>query len=178
MKKNIISLAIIFMIYALFTGCAVTKPVTLTSTFDIVSAREMLEPGKNTINGSALIRQRGGGVVTCAGREVILVPATDYANERMKIIYGNTIKGYRPAPRMIGTTNIQFNNTVPEYTRLRKLKIGNPQGHFSFYNIKDGGYFVVTSILWQINDWFYEGGSLMHYVEVSGGETKEVVLSP
>jgi len=136
----------------------------------------MLEQGENTIKGSALIRQRGGGVVTCAGCEVVLIPATDYARERIRTIYGNEIKGYNTAG--FGRKQVKFDSSEPEYFQLMKKTIGDAQGYFSFPNIKDGDYFVVTYIAWKVNDYFYEGGNLMQYVVVSGGGTKEIVLAP
>lgn len=54
----------------------------------------MLEPGANTIQGNALIRQQGGGVVACPGFEVYLAPATDYVIERMRKICGLDDRGF------------------------------------------------------------------------------------
>ncbi len=57
-------------------------PYLIAADFDAKQAQDMLRPGENSIRGSALIRQSGGGVVTCAGGTVSLIPATQYANER------------------------------------------------------------------------------------------------
>ena len=176
MKKNIFLLSSLFVLCILFAGCATTKNIMLTSHFDSNIAKSMLEQGDNTIKGSALIRQRGGGVVTCAGSEVVLIPATDYARERIRAIYGNEIKGYAAAG--FGHKQVKFDPSEPEYFQLMKKTIGDAQGYFSFPNIKDGNYFVVTCIAWKVNDYFYEGGNLMQYVAVSDGETKEIVLAP
>lgn len=176
MKKNIFVLSIFFMFCLVLTGCVTTKKVTLASHFDPLLAKRMIEKGENSVRGSALIRQRGGGVVTCAGREVLLIPATDYARERMRAIYGSDIKGYNSVG--FGSKRVEFDSTHPEFFQLTKKTIGDAQGFFLFSDIKDGSYFVVTSIVWQVSDYFYEGGSLMQYVNVAGGVTKNIVLAP
>lgn len=69
---------------SLLASCAApTKTVLLKSQFDAKETATHLVDGENTIKGSGLIRQNGGGVVTCAGQQVWLVPATDYAKERI-----------------------------------------------------------------------------------------------
>lgn len=176
MKRNIFLFSSLFVVCVLLSGCATTKIITLTSHFDSSLAKKMLEQGKNTIKGSALIRQRGGTVVTCAGCEVSLVPATGYARERMRALYDNEIKGYNSVG--FGSKQIKFDSTDPKYLQLTKKTIGDAQGYFSFSNIPDGNYFIITSIMWKVNDYFFEGGNLMQYVVVSGGKTKEIVLAP
>lgn len=176
MKRNVFLLCCFFVVCSLLTGCATTKIITLTSSFDSSLAKKMLEQGENTIKGSALIRQQGGTAVTCAGCEVSLIPATEYAREGMRALYDNELKGYNSIG--FGSKQIQFDSTDPEYLQLTKKTIGDTQGYFSFSNIPDGNYFVITSITWKVNDYFYEGGNLMQYVTVSGGETKEIVLAP
>ena len=99
MLKNYI---ILIGVLALMVGC-VTAPqkVVLNSRFDAEQTQEMLLKGDNTITGSALIRQQGGGVVTCAGNEVWLAPVTPYSTERVKHIYGSTTKGYSDSSKSI-----------------------------------------------------------------------------
>ncbi|MBP7370582.1 MAG: hypothetical protein KA902_04010, partial [Arenimonas sp.] len=60
----------------LLTGCMTAPTITLTTPFDSDYAQKMLADGTNMVKGSALIRQAGGGVVTCAGNEVLLIPNT------------------------------------------------------------------------------------------------------
>jgi hypothetical protein len=146
----------------------------MISTFDVDQARAMLKPGSNTIRGSALIRQRGGGVVSCAGREVYLVPATEYAKERMSHIYGNTERGFNPA---FGGRDIGLAENKA-YSDAARRTLCDAQGYFRFTNVGNGEYFVATTIVWQVNPYFNEGGALMERVLLRGNETREVVLSP
>lgn len=175
MNKYVLLLAFISI---QLTGCNTLGPtkIFIKSDFNSDKAKKLLEPGDNAITGSALIRQRGGGVVSCAGNRVVLVPATKYAHERMASIYGNDNKGYS-THGFVGK-QIEFSNSNPEYLSLIKVTQCDAQGYFKFNNLSDGAFFVTTSIVWQVNNYFKEGGSLMHRVELFDGTTKNIVLAP
>lgn len=171
MKKQT---AIIAALLVVLTGCA-THKYTPKAKFDEAATKELLKDGPNSIKGSALIRQGGGGVVTCAGQEIGLAPATLYQQERMFAIYGNFDRGYNPA---FGGSQVEFQGEDPEYKYLIKRTTCDAQGFFRFDKIADGDFYVASVILWKVNPYFYEGGSLMQRVTVKGGETKEIVLAP
>ncbi|MFW5872171.1 MAG: hypothetical protein ACOCUT_03605 [bacterium] len=175
-------LPILFMLLFVLAGCVTpaSQTVNLHSTFDPDEAKAMLEPGNNKIIGSALIRQQGGGIVTCAGTEVVLVPATQYAKERIMHLYGSTDRGYRPYQQG-GTLTpyINFQPDHPTYDENTRVVIGDSQGMFEFENIKDGEYFISTCIVWGDNNPYRrQGGCLIKREEIKGGETKRVILSP
>lgn len=156
----------------IFTGCASgPHKIELSKTFDANQAREMIKPGVNIVQGSALIRQNGGGVVTCAGLTILLVPATQYASERMTHIYGNPNRGYNPATRQLG-----FNPDEPDYVQLTQKTLCDAQGKFAFNKVADGDFFVVGNIVWNVGG--PQGGSLMQKVSVANASVSEIVLSP
>lgn len=157
---------------AALAGCAV-QPVQISVPFDAAQARAMLADGSNTIEGSALIQQRGGGVVTCAGREVILIPATDYARARVTALYGNAEAGYAP---MWGSPRLP--DAPADYETLRRSTVCDSLGMFRFERIADGDWYVISIITWNINPYIPEGGALMRHVSVRGGGTAKIVLSP
>ena len=162
-------------------GCA-SAPflVKINAPFDAKQASIINQVGNNTISGSALVRQAGGGTVNCAGSEVTLVPVTAYASERMMYLYKNTEKGYNNSVRA------NFDPNLPEYHALSKKSICNAQGFFTFKNLADGQYFVTTGIRWETSQYYSgvgnistpQGGGLMRKVTVQGGVTEEVVLAP
>ena len=85
MTKTIYSFLIVALV-TLVGGCTVPiQKVQLTSTFDEPLAKRQMEAGPNTVEGSALIRQQGGGIVTCAGNNVWIIPVTEYSTERIRI---------------------------------------------------------------------------------------------
>ncbi len=153
----------------LLTACAL--PVAkINAPFDVKQASIINKEGKNTIAGSALMRQQGGGTVTCAGNEVTLTPATAYATERIMYIYKNTNKG-------VAYSGYKFEPDEPEYLTYTKNTQCGAQGNFIFKNIADGEYFVTTKIQWTVG-YNVQGGALMRKVSVKGGETADIVLAP
>ena len=92
--KYALFFGVIFMLLALLTSCASTPSIVLvTNAFDAEEAALVFREGTGTISGSALIRQQGGGVVSCAGTTIMLLPATAYAAERIRALYGSTLGG-------------------------------------------------------------------------------------
>lgn len=170
---------LVVAVLAGLTGCAMTKPVQMTKSFNAAEAQNALRRGTNIIRGSALIRQAGGGVVTCAGSQVDLIPATEYANERMMIYYKSVSGGYLPAeaPNIINPPSVPA-TTDAEYMRLSRKATCDAQGFFTFSDVADGSYYLVTTVLWRVG-YNVQGGGLMKRVDLQGGSPiVEVVLTP
>lgn len=125
-----------------------------------------MRDGNNTIKGTAFLRQKGGGIVTCAGYKTQLIPYTDYANEIMRATYGNSFGGY------VGYYSIDRNRNYFNYQTTAMCDV---DGRFVFNNISDGDYFITATVVWKVR--YVEGGRLMKRVTVSGGEIKEVFLT-
>lgn len=166
-SKALLTAVLLSILTPIFAGCATT--VHLTTPFDAAKAQEALQAGTNKIAGSALIRQQGGGIVTCAGNEVSLIPVTPYATERMQHLYGSDQRGF-------STRAIKFEPDNPEYFAAQKNVACDSLGLFEFDGVADGEYYVVTAIVWVIG-YSPQGGRLMQRVSLSSGETKKVVLS-
>ena len=150
--------------------------VPMRTTFDPSEVAFFNETGTNSVKGSAFIRQQGGGVVSCAGNEVYLIPQGTYSTERMGIIYGKTssagfnLAGWRgrqmPVP------------PVDAYRSHQRETTCDIDGKFEFRNIAAGSYFVVTRVTWTISH-STQGGSLMAPITFAdNNEVKSVVLSP
>lgn len=159
-------------------SCATTPtspPIPLSSSYD--PAEQVIRPGSNSISGNAVLRTVGGDVRTCAGYPVTIVPVTAYATERFTAIYGNSQSGYIPLSQ--GKT---FSPANPHYeNEAGRTETCDSQGNFSFANIADGSYYIVTMVVWGVPQSAYyterQGGPLFQRVDVSGGETKRVVLT-
>jgi hypothetical protein len=168
---------IALLIFTLFlAGCAATTPPPprhLTSEWNPADVAWSAEKGTGSITGQAFFQTRGGQPRTCAGLEVSLIPQSPYADERIEAIYGDTVKGYRPAWR----GRIHF---APDHTTYHDTMIEavcDAQGNFSFEDLPAGTYYVITRLTWQV-DYSVQGGSLMQRVELNEGETKRVILTP
>lgn len=152
-------------------GCLGPEKIQQKRSFDSAVVQPLLQPGNNTVKGSALFNQIGGGTVTCAGRTVFLVPRSPYADERMTIIYGNLQGGVG-----IGRIPESDQASVSAYNLAAKETVCDAQGFFTFRDVADGEFYAVTAIKWgQYNN---QGGNLMRAVKVTGGESVEIVLAP
>jgi hypothetical protein len=163
------------------SGCVTQPQVRVVKTSNAIEpakSLELLAKGTSAIKGSALLRQQGGGVVTCAGNEVYLNPVTAYSTERVTALYGSPNGGYRPA----NTTPIKFEpeNDVLYASLMRKTRC-DAQGFFKFENIALGEYFVITSITWGVpaagGVTSAQGGAINQRTTVLDGETKDIVLA-
>lgn len=161
-----------FVVPLFLSACASPQIIKSEIPFDREQALGMLKPGKNTIKGSALIRQNNGAMVTCAGNEVELLPATKYAEDRIQQIYGSNEKGFRQA------RGFDARNFDPDYEKLTRRAICNAQGFFTFSDVSDGDFFITTSIVWRTNPYLLDGGVLMRRVRINGGRDIEIVLAP
>lgn len=173
MKKVLVGALILAM-----QGCgSMMKPAApMANAFNEAEIAWAQAPGKNTLRASALLRQNGGGVVTCAGTEMKLIPVSNYSGERFFRMFGNTTRGfYKPLA-------IDFNPRVPEpdpgYVRTQISRVCDPQGFATFAGVADGEYFLSAQVVWSNgNTYSYEGGLLMQRVYLGDGETKEIVLT-
>jgi hypothetical protein len=172
MKKLVLTFALLVL-----ASCAV--PIAVTTDFNEQQARQMLEEGDYTISGNALFRQVSGRVVPCAGEEVLLVPVTDYASERINIIYGNTTRGYAPVRGKYPKEEDKAKEAL--YFQLSKTVFCDAVGNFKFTKMKNGEYFVTTKVIWYLPDDIYrmnpQGGFLMQRVNIQD-ESVEIVLTP
>lgn len=135
--------------------------------------------GNNTITGNGFLRQRDGGVVTCAGGTVYLIPVTSYANERITAIDGQ-IDGVAFA-----RTAIKFEPDIPEYHKYIRKTTCDAQGNFEFKNVGNGEFYVQVGIAWNVfgyNPIFdvptsnVQGGDVIAKVSVKNGESQKVIV--
>jgi hypothetical protein len=155
----------------LFTGCA-SKSVGLNTRFDSEAAKRQISDGTNSVRGSGLIRQAGGGVVTCAGNPVFLMPVTGTAKEWATHVYGSPQGGYRPA----GGRGVMFEG-AEEFMSVVRTANCDVQGLFKFERVANGEFYVFTRVVWRVGGEM-QGGSIMRPVDLTGGSSVDVVLSP
>ena len=171
--------SLIYLSALAITGCfqivydETNPPIQLSSQFDSVAAKKLLVDGTNTIQGNAIVRPQGGGVVTCAGSKVSLVPVTDYATERMRHIYKSDQRGYYSPP----LPNFLCEPNTPEYHTQQKTQVCDAQGNFAFENVADGEFYLTATVVWMV-EYKWNGGYLMQRVKLSGGENRKIVLTP
>lgn len=161
-------------------GCTTPRIETysISTAYDHQAAQIAMQPGAATIYGSAFLRQRGGGIVTCAGRNATLVAPTLYAAQRLIYIYrGPLVDGqtsfYRAADSLY--RRMEFSPDPTQYRSDARYATCDAQGNFSFGAVKDGQYFVIAPVIWEVGG-AIQGGTLATKVTVSRGKAARVVM--
>ena len=165
-----------FLLLLVLAGCATPQgsplpTLEITAPFDAAAAKLLLADGTNIVKGNAFMRQQGGGVVTCAGQTVHLIPATPYASQRAMALYNSTERG------MNSRRKFRFIPDPPEYYTTVRTSRCDSQGNFVFERVADGDFYVNTRVAWQVAS-TQQGGQLMHRVSVRGGQTVSLVIAP
>lgn len=133
----------------------------ITTSFDSVTASRYNIRGTGAIRGSALLRQQGGGVVTCAGNDVILMPDIPFVREALRIV----ADGGKPVANPPGT-----------YPNAFRQGFCDAQGFFEFRELAAGQWVVLTEVQWTVG-YSRQGGVLAQYVTLADGEDKQIVLN-
>lgn len=157
----------------IISGCVTVKEVALQNEFNLSEAAYINKDGKNNITGNAFMRQRGGDVVTCAGSDVTLIPATKYAKERMLKMYGSESGG---AITSNDTSFVKFKESPEQYLAMTKKTKCDSNGNFEFNNLADGEYYISTKVIWSAG-YADQGGFLAHKVTLRNGKTEKIIMS-
>ncbi len=152
-------------------GCVERKPATVA--FSVAEAAFIKKTGTTTISGHAFRTKPSAVVVNAAGEVVRLIPATAYARERFRNLFGTRkYIPHREYPR--------DDNPDPAYAEYTRTTKAESNGRFGFENVAPGEYFLTTQIIWGDEDaLFREGGLVYDSVTVTGKETQaiHVILS-
>jgi hypothetical protein len=161
----------ILAIAVALAGCA-NRTIVLETRLDEAAAAAQLQPGANTISGSAFVRQRNGGLVTCAGRAVSLMPASPMAREWSETMTGDPRGGFVD----LSGRGYAFpkNQELFKHTRATVCDV---DGKFAFDRVRDGEWLVFSRIVWSVP--FGEtGGLTIRTITVDGAKEHRVVLAP
>lgn len=169
---------------AALSACYVPEPrqpesVRLETPFQPDAVAWAQESGENRIEGTALLRTRGGEPRTCAALQVTLVPWSKYSGERIARLYGSLQSGFNERPpygRMIRWEN----DNEAFYATVRATRC-DAEGRFEFDSLPDGEWFVEALVTWEVPRVNFvggpQGGTLMQRVKLEGGRTEKVVLT-
>ena len=140
------------------------------------------QQGNNTVSGSAFMRQGGGGIVTCAGKAVFLVPEGGHSRERIEKFYEIVEEHLTTYIAAIGISDMAVGygkRLPPPSEEYLAATLGTPcdaSGKFSFEGLADGSYFIMVEVLWHVGN-IPQGGLLMTPVTIEGGVHRKVVMS-
>lgn len=153
------------------SACATYTPEhkRVRAAFDATAAAAQLSEGTNSITGNAFMRQVGGGVVTCAGETVRLVPATEYARERLQFVYGD--RGFSPL-----YSRFTFEPDPEEFHSLTRTTKCDAAGNFRFDDVADGDYFILVTVQWAVAS-VPNGGHLLGRASAGRGRVSTVIMA-
>lgn len=132
-------------------GCALLAscgPKARVTTFDPAEYAPYREKGTGVVAGQAFVRTAGGRVVTAAGREVYLYPATKDAEEW----YQRSVIGEEQLEAM------QEPGAREAVTSTRRKTLADADGRFTFEGLPAGDYYVTSLITWEVPVGYYGGG--------------------
>ena len=165
---------IVLFLAVVLSACAAPRPeFQLKSSFDKKQAVKVINAlGSGRISGKAYLSKPDGTRATCAGSEVILIPATNYAAERMQALYKSKRAGFNATRKF---------NFVPDESDFHDLIVRSKcdaNGEFFFDRLGGGAFYVVTIVRWAESTFGKRhGGSLMQRVVLKKGQKKKVVMT-
>jgi hypothetical protein len=154
------------LLAAALVGCGLvpqSPPVTLQTRFVGSEHDAYLASGSSSVEGQGFLRQKGGGVVTCAGSKVALIPATSFFRE---------VIGHLKAGRRVAAME-QLDSS---YRPMLKQSQCDAQGNFQFRDVPSGKWFVFTEVKWTVG-YNQQGGTLLREIELQPGRSEKALLS-
>lgn len=162
-KMMQVKLPFVVLAVAALTGCAPMGPIKPATPY-VASAHDYYRgKGSNTVTGQAFLRQRGGGLVTCAGTTAAVFPATNYFREVVEIFrMGRTVQREAPQPSAPGSPV--------------KDAICDAQGNFAIEGVPAGHWILTALVQWRVG-YDNQGGLLTREIEVKDGSANRFILS-
>jgi hypothetical protein len=144
-------------------GSLPQQQTRLITPFNYSEHDKYLGPGNATLRGQAFMRQPGGAVVTCAGSQVLAMPATTFFRELTAVA-------------RTGQTPRVANDIDPNYRSIIKRSPCDTQGYFVFNDLVAGTWIIGAEVHWTAAGQV-QGGSLMREIEVRRGDNPQLMLT-
>lgn len=119
--------------------------------------------GSSTLHGQAFMRQKGGGVVTCAGSSVYLVPNTPYYR--------------RKQIEALGSNNYVTEGKFKDAVRETNC---DARGSFTFRDLPNGnelGWNLITKVEWYVADKAQGGVLIESFIKLKEGSETEIIVT-
>jgi hypothetical protein len=151
-------------------GCNNVQPKVAFDESQRAFASRQVEKGTGEVRGSAFLHAPSGRTYTAGGDWIHLIPATAYAEERMRILYGTLRQ------RRVTLFAAEPATPDPDYVTLSRREKADMHGRFAFADVRPGRWFVAARVRWEERG---EASIVDIYDEVmvKAGEVVEVVLS-
>ena len=154
-------MAVFLFLHLVYAGCAIPT-MQMQTKFDPTEHRPYLGVGNNNIKGQAFLAQHSG-IVTCAGNDVLLVPATTFFREAI-----TGLNGFRK-PQTAEKIDAAFKPMI------RRGQC-DAQGNFSFQKVPDGAWFILADVNWAAGSNNF-GSPLVRQFNIPQEGTTQVLLT-
>lgn len=154
---------------ALLSACNAARGPAPGVAFDPSQANYIRAPGRGVITGQAFLRDGSeqSSMRYAAGETVRLIPATTYAQARIKKFYGSV--KFLPAAAIPKVTQ------DTQYASLTRTTKTESNGQFTFENVAPGRYYLTTQLIWNPKDSATpQGGAMYEEVTLTGKENGPV----
>lgn len=168
-RASILTLAVISPLL----GACMTFPsetVALEYSYDFAAYEKT---GSGSLKGQAFLRQKGGGVVVCAGEEVFLLPYVG----AFKKAYDLAKAGIRPV--VAGHEGTRFSVAAaasPKFSKIIRRTKCDAQGNFFYTDLPPGEWVAATVVRWIVAD-IPQGSSLSSIVQINSNREAFLLLS-
>jgi hypothetical protein len=146
------------------TGCAIEAATyTMTTPFREQDFTPYAGKGTGSVHGQAFLKTVGGDVKTCAGNEVVLMPATSYNEEKLQ---NSAWK-----KKLVGDD--------PAAIKYSRRTICDAEGKFTFDGVPRATWYLLTGVSWGVPTEYGinpQGGTLVQKVDV-GTTISQVILT-
>lgn len=156
---------ILFLALFIFPMACFAPPYTIRTPFMEEEWRQGTQTGTASITGQAFLRTRGGGIRTCAGEKVILMPYNSYTAE----LYEAARRGGRAV-----------SNPDPRIQDYSRVEVCSAQGDFSFNGLPAGRWLIFSKVIWEVPTRYssnVQGGDLAGIVETMEGRITKYFLT-
>jgi hypothetical protein len=160
MQRNFVAVLLLALV-----GCASPpqQPTRLITPFNYAEHDRYLSPTNATLRGVAALQLPGGGAATCAGSQVLVVPATTFFREMMEVVK----RGQQPHVA---------NEIDPVYRSIIKVGGCDAQGRFVVTMLAPGAWIVATEVVTTGANG-RQAVPLMREVSVVSGENPPLALN-
>ena len=128
-----------------------------------------------TLDGAAAFRTPAGGVGSCAGQSVLLMPDTPESRARIIALYG-------PGPHVAAPVTVvktrQARLGPPPTSLIAFPTQCDPTGRFGFQDLRAGEYFLIARVRVRPAPSGQEDLVILQRLTLRTGEARQVELSP
>lgn len=164
-NKYMLRFILLLSIFAL-VSCKTTEVVKRVP-YNELEYVHFKKAGTAKATGQAFLRTYSGDVKYAAGSKVFLIPVTSISNQWYYQWY--LVENHINPEKIIAKADTR-------HLAIIRTKQANGNGRFTFENIPAGEYFIITRIVWKV-DQNTVGGFICNKVSIEDGKSHNFVIT-